>query len=475
MHRISLLVMISCLCSCLLFTNQGYAQQLAGDWHGNVAFLPIQLHITWDSTAHRYKTTMDSPKQQAFGLPFNSFQVTDDSITAGISTIQATLSARIISPDSISGKWQQGNNRVLLSLRRSTLSITLPPRPQEPLLPLPYRSEDVTYTNTDKSITYSGTLTTPLKGGPFPAVLLISGSGPQNRNSEFYGHKPFLVLSDYLTRQGIAVLRVDDRGTAQTTGIYATATVTDFAVDARTNIAYLRSRKDLINPSSIGIIGHSEGGIIGPMVAAGNKDIAFLVMLAGPGAKGKDVLIAQNKALFQQSGADTSALKTYLTLYGKLVDLCLEQDTTGLYVKANKLVQQWETAQSSAVKAQFGITPANVGQQTQTFIRFMCKPEFKSILAYDPQPFLRNIQCPVLALNGSKDLQVVPDFNLAGIAKICRDNGNKKVTTRELPGLNHLFQTASTGAPAEYSQISETFSPIAMELIGSWIKQQVSR
>ncbi|PSL49589.1 hypothetical protein CLV51_101923 [Chitinophaga niastensis] len=473
MKRISLLAVYSLLPVTLFLSITVQAQQLADDWHGTLQAFPIIVHITWNNANKNYQATMDSPEQNAYGYAFDSFTVVDNQVKATMAQLHVTMEGTIENTNRINGQWKQGMVQLPFIMDRGKLEIAKPVRPQEPFPPFPYHTTDVTFTNTDKSITYGGTLTTPEAGKNFPVALLISGSGAQNRNSEIFGHKPFLLIADYLTRHGIAVLRVDDRGVGQTTGHYQGSTIADFTKDAAAAVAYLKTRKDIINPKKIGLIGHSEGGAIAPTLVAGDKDIAFMVLLAGPGVNGKNVMLAQNKAI--ASAIDSNSVNAYLELYGKITDLVLATDTTGLYTRTIKMGEQWLKQQTPQTLSTLGITAENISRQTLVLAYAMSNPEIKSVLAYDPLPVLSNVKCPVLALNGSKDVQIVASLNLPGIKKILTESGNKDVTTIELPGLNHLFQTAGTGMPSEYKTITETFSPKALEQISSWILQHTNK
>ena len=298
----------------------------------------------------------------------------------------------------------------------------------------------------------AATLTIPQGKGPFPAVVLITGSGPQDRDETLLGHKPFLVLSDYLTRQGIAVLRADDRGVGKSTGVFANATTADFATDTEAGIAYLKTRPE-IDPHKIGLVGHSEGGVIAPMIAARNPDVAFIVMMAGTGVRGDEVLVAQSEAIAVASGQNPDQAAKDATKEREMLKLVeTEKDPTAL---------EKELKEKMA-----GDVPAGqIGMQ----ITQLTSPWFRYFLTYDPATALRKVTCPVLAINGEKDKQVLPSQNLPPIRKALEQAGNKRFEVDELPGLNHLFQSSKTGSPGEYAQIEETISPVALEKIATWI------
>jgi hypothetical protein len=321
--------------------------------------------------------------------------------------------------------------------------------------PYPYREEEVTFANKVQNVTLAATFTLPQGTGPFPAVLLITGSGPQDRDETLLGHKPFLILSDYLTRHGIAVLRADDRGTGKSTGVFANATTADFATDVEAGVAYLKTRSE-VNPQKIGLIGHSEGAMIAPMVAARNRDVAYIVMMAGTGVPGDQVLVAQGEAIQIASGVKPEDAAK---------DAAEERDMIKL-VENEKDQAVLEKELTEKMKGD--VPDAQIGMQ----ITQMTSPWMRFFLTYDPSTALRKLTCPVLVLNGSLDKQVLPDENLPVIRKALEEAGNKHFEIDELSGLNHLFQTAKTGSPAEYAQIEETMSPIALEKIGTWILKQ---
>lgn len=364
---------------------------------------------------------------------------------------------------SIDGEWKQGGQSLPITFMRVDKAPELN-RPQEPVKPYPYREEQVIYRNEQAGIRIAGTLTMPCIEAPFPAVLLISGSGGQDRDSTELGHKPFLVLSDYLTRLGIAVLRVDDRGVGESTGDFAQSTSRDFAGDVLAGVEYLKSRED-INPKKIGLIGHSEGGIIAPMVAAKSPDVAFIVMMAGTGLNGEDILYLQGAFLARANGAKDDTIAK-LRLLQECIYTLLKQETDDAAAE-EKLRVILENAK---------LQLSGEEKQKMLFSTYMkiinIIPWYRHLLISDPKPTLMKVQCPVLAINGDKDLQVPSEENLHAIKEALKAGGNTDYMVKELPNLNHLFQTAETGAPSEYGMIEETISPSALNVIADWVLEQ---
>jgi len=430
-----------------------------GAWLGTLDLGSMKLRVVFHivNTEDGLTATMDSPDQGANGLPTNSVTRDGSSLKIEIKSIGGAFEGKIAADlSSIDGTFTQLGNSHPLALKRVKDQAELElKRPQNPVKPYPYRDEDASYDNKLQNVTLAATLTIPAGKGPFPAVVLITGSGPQDRDESLMGHKPFLVLSDYLTRHGIAVLRADDRGTAKSTGDFKAATTADFATDTEAGIAYLKTRAE-VDLHKIGLIGHSEGGTIAPMIAARNKDVAFIVMMAGTGVPGDDVIVAQSEAIAIASGKEPAEAAKNAAKEREILKLVeTEKDETVLEKELREQIA--------------GEVPdAQIGVQIQQ----LTSPWFRYFLTYDPATALRKVTCPVLVLNGSLDKQVLPSQNLPPIRKAQAEAGNQHVEIDELPGLNHLFQTAKTGAPSEYSQIEETMSPVALDKMASWILKQ---
>ena len=367
----------------------------------------------------------------------------------------------------IEGTWSQGANTFPLAVDK-TDELPEPDRPQRPVEPFPYSSTDVSFPNTRAGIELAGTITTPEGAGPHPAVVLISGSGPQNRNSTLSGHDIFWVLADHLTRNGIAVLRYDDRGVGRSGGSFKEATSEDFASDAQAAVEFLGSHPE-VDGARIGLVGHSEGGLIAPMVATRVDDLAFVVLLAGPGLRGDEILYLQGELIMTANGAPRRLIEKNRTAQEALYRAVREEpDAKAVRAQLLEVFEEFVGSLTSRERAMLGMS-GDLQQVIDAQIATVTSPWYRFFLDYDPAPALRRLRAPVLALNGAKDLQVPPQQNLEAIEGALNAGGNEDVTVRELAGLNHLFQTARTGAPSEYGDIEETFAPVALSTITDWI------
>jgi len=437
------------------------ASEIEGDWLATLdtgmAKLRLALHIV--TTEKGLTATMDSLDQEARGLPVTSIRRAGSSLQFEMKVIGSAYEGKI-NPDlsSFSGTWRQlGKSWPLVFKRVKNPAELERVRPQNPTRPFPYREEEVSYGNPAAKIVLAATLTIPSGNGPFPAVLLIAGSGPQDRDEGLMGHKPFLVLADYLTRKGIVVLRADKRGRGRSQGNYAQAVMADFASDAEAGIAYLKTRRE-VDPRKIGVLGHGEGAVEASMVAIHNSDVAFVVMMAGSGVPGDQLLPEQVKLMDEASGKSSAEIASDLATQ-KEVLAAVEKETD-----PSLLDQDLRDKLAGKVP----------DEQIEMQIRAVTSPWFRDFIQYDPATTLAKLTCPVLVINGEKDLQVPPRQNLPPIRKALQAAGNTNFEIDELPGLNHRFQTAKTGAVSEYSEIEETMSPVALDKITSWILKQAS-
>lgn len=427
---------------------------ILGDWYGalNVgAKVPVVLHVKADGTA-----SLDSPSQGAAGMPA-SINVAGSTVTVVLTAPPARFEGQVAADGaSLVGQWRQGGGAAPLTFTRTAPVAAR--RPQTPQPPFPYRAEEVVYVNPASGLKLAGTLTLPPGPGPFPVALLITGSGTQDRDETVFDHKPYLLLADRLTRKGVAVLRVDDRGAGGSEPGPATVTSADFATDVAAGVAFLRGRKD-IDPARIGLIGHSEGGLIAPLVAAKDPRIAFLVLLSAPGVDGRTLILSQNRAMAVASGATPAQIEAMLKAKAAWFDAIRDAPDDDV-----------ARARLTAVIDQQGV-PADSPSRPQ--ILSLAVPWWRYSLNTHPEVALRQVKVPVLAIGGSKDLQVPAAENLAAIkAALAAD---KDVTVREIPNLNHLLQTAKTGLPSEYPQIEETTAPAALDLIVDWTVKTATR
>lgn len=405
--------------------------------------------------------TFDSVDQGASGLRIDTVTLTGSAVRLDLKTPVARYEGTLSSDGAtIEGAWVQGGASFPLTLRRGVPAA--PKRPQLPKPPFPYAAEAVSYQNTAAAITLAGTLTLPRATTPAPAVILITGSGAEDRDETVFGHKPFLVLADHLTRNGIAVLRVDDRGVGGSSGKTSDATSDDFAGDVLAGIDYLKTRKE-IDPKRIGLVGHSEGGLIAPIAANRSSDVAFIVLMAGPGLPGDEILYLQGAAIAKAAGAPDAAIAANRAGQERIFTIVKEEKDPAIMTARLRQVADSIVAGMPAEQRE------GTRRLIESQMAALATPWFHYFLSYDPRPALAKVKCPVLALNGERDLQVPYQPNLEAIAAALRAGRNSDATTMPLPGLNHLFQTAVTGSPAEYATIEETMAPAALDAITSWI------
>lgn len=454
------------LLSFVFFTFAAHAQDIAGSWNGSLKIGGTQLRVVLNisKSANGYTSTLDSPDQGAKGIPVSNTLFENGKLNIEISAAGIAYSADLQN-DTFVGTFKQGGKEFPLALSKGEVTTEPAKRPQEPQKPYPYNSEEVTFENHKAQITLAGTLTLPPQKGKYPAVILISGSGPQNRDEELLGHKPFLVIADYLTRHGIAVLRFDDRGVGQSKGVFKGATSADFASDVESAVAYLRTRQDI---RQIGLMGHSEGGLIAPMVATTNPNVAFIVLLAGTGIRGDKLLLMQQELIARANGESENDIALGKKVNEKAFDMIVKS------TDSEQLKNDLTAYLAQALKENPTMKPTGVSNEAfiAQEVAITTNPWFRYFMKYDPISSLKKVKCPVLALNGEKDLQVPAKENLSAIESALKEGGNNEVTTKMYAGLNHLFQECKTGSPAEYPIISQTFSPTVMEDFTKWIKQQ---
>jgi uncharacterized protein len=428
---------------------------LSGTWLGTLQVPPIPLRFVLNverAEDGSWTGTADSPDQSAFGLPITSIVVSGNDVVVRLDAAGLEFSGQLSADGQrLVGAVEQGGSSLPLTLERQAGPLDYR-RPQDPVPPFPYDTMDVTFESEAPGVTLAGTLSWPEGPGPFATVVLITGSGPQNRNEELQNHRPFLVLSDALARANVAVLRYDDRGVGESTGDFASATTLDFADDARGAIRYLRSQTTF-PVASVGLVGHSEGGLIAPLVADGNAEVSFLVLLAGPSVDGATIILAQARALAAADGASAAELDA-VEAQQRAILACLEDPEAAL-----------AGVDACLREALAGLTEPELSQ----VLAELESPWRRWFVAYDPGPVLRRTRVPVLALNGSLDLQVPASVNVPVMEAAFEEAGNEQASVFELMGLNHLFQHAVTGSPSEYGLITETMAPEVLTQIAGWI------
>lgn len=437
-----------------------------GSWKGVLKVQSQELPIVFNISENEgvLISTMDSPSQGAAGLATDSTSFADSILTIVMSKFGIRYEGTF-DGTSIIGTFTQSGAPFSLNLTRGKYKAEA--KFQEPKEPYPYLSEDVVFTNDNAdNIKLVGTLTIPTNINNPPVAILITGSGPQNRDQELLGHKPFLVLSDHLTRKGIAVLRYDDRGTAASGGSYSTATTFDFASDVEAAISYLKTRSDVIDITKIGLIGHSEGGLIAPMVASENKEIAFCVLLAAPGISGKEILMTQTRKAMELGGVSEEDIAINEQYSLKIYEICSNYKGEDSKNEIIAIFGEMKNSSSEMLKSQ--LTDDVIAQQ----VNILTSPWMRTYIKIDPAEYLTKVKCPVLAINGEKDFQVVAEINLEEIEKNLKSANNSDITVEKLKDLNHLFQTSETGSFSEYASNEETFSPIALEIISDWINDR---
>jgi pimeloyl-ACP methyl ester carboxylesterase len=413
----------------------------------------LRIGLNVKNQEGKISATLDSLDQGAFGIPLESVDVEGNRIRFSRQSLALSYQG-VLEGDRIEGTLTQGGRALPLAFERGKPKPVA--RPQYPKPPFPYDAEEVTVANGDLRL--AGTFTHPKQGGPFAALLLVTGSGPEDRDETVFNQKPFLVISDFLTRAGYAVLRLDDRGTGKSTGNFGASGLEEFTGDALAAVAWLKGRPE-VNAKRIGILGHSEGGIVGPMAAVRSSDVAFVIMLAGPAQPFGELMAEQSAGLMRASGAPEPLVEANLEL-GRQAFAILRQepDPAKARERLRQLAAEWKAKQ-----------PA-LATQLEAQLPRLLTPEVRSLFAYRAGETLAKLRCPVLALFGGKDLQVPADSNLRAAAEAFTAGHVPSFTLVKLAGLNHLFQTAKTGNITEYAQSEETISPRVLETIAAWLR-----
>ncbi len=453
--------------------SQSVRDYIPGSWQGVLNVGAVELRLAFNISIGEdlsYKATLDSPDQGAVDIPMGKVSLNEDSLRIEAPLLQAYYIGKFEADSSIQGEWHQAGRMFKLDLEKAQGAFMLN-RPQEPRPPYPYREEEVSFSNSEEGFSLGGTLTLPEGEGPFPAAVLVSGSGSQNRDEEIFGHKPFKVIADHLTRKGIAVLRYDDRGVGSSGGNAAESTTEDLAGDARSAMDYLLTRSE-IDHSKMGLIGHSEGGMIAFMLASSHKDITYIVSLAGPGVDGKTILLEQSNHIARLSGAAEAILEDNWNVMNGVYELLIDnesyepwrEETLVFTTKFYSEKTMWDYSEEEIERGKENLL-ASIPESAYAWMRYF--------VMFDPEPFFGSITCSVLALNGEKDCQVLAEKNIKAIQDGLTRAGNTKTLSLIIPGVNHLFQHCETGLVNEYGIIEETFDPNTLELISDWIWLQV--
>lgn len=450
-----------------------HVQTWTGKMKAGFQEFDFQFRVFEDDEKNK-TATLDSFTENIEGIPCGI--VKDGSkitIEVPIATAPATFVGALEGENKIVGEWEQKDNKYPLTLKQVPLSSTRElklNRPQTPQPPFDYDSEEVTIENKKDGLTLAGTLTTPKGNGPFPVVVLISGSGPQDRDETLFSHKPFFVIADHLAKNGIGVLRFDDRGTASSTGDFASATSADFANDVESVVEFLKA-KDKVDATKIALCGHSEGGLIAPIVASRRTDLAAIVMLAGPGVNGRQIAFNQSRLIAAAAGAQEYEMKINDMLLAKIFEY---QDQNkpldGSFLDA--IIKQIESAVPGDKTDEFNVDETRAA--IQQAVARTDTPWFKYFATFEPATALSKVKCPVLAIVGEKDLQVDPKLNNPAIEKALMDGGNPDYQVTVLPELNHLFQKCKTGAMSEYNQIEHTIDQSALDLLTDWLSKKLN-
>lgn len=474
MHKLSLIAAILLFLTGFKGENPVLLKFIEGNITSESIKLKVQFKVYEDSVTHLRYAKMNVPAQMVQDYPVTVVKYASDSVIFKMEgLVKASFAGKVVA-DSITGKWKQSGLEFGLNLKNA-ISHT---RPQNPQKPFPYTEEEVVYTNMDKSIRYGATLTIPKGKTKIPSVILITGSGQQDRDETLFGHKPFLIIADYLTRNGIAVLRVDDRGIGKTTGDVRNATSKDFSTDVMAGIDFLKARTD-INSSYIGLIGHSEGSMIALLTAGYNKDVSFIISLAGPGVNGKAIMLSQSTHGLKKMQFNDNSISKINELRSMIADVIGSEpdiSTAKQRIMANLTIWMGNTDSLTKVGAGFifqnGRWTSN-GAAYDLYMSQMRSPWMKYFIAFDPKTALVNVNCPLLVLNGEKDMQVFCDLNISGFKSVAKDLKKTNMEFHQFPDLNHLFQHCKTGEMDEIAEIEETFSIEVLKKMSDWIHNTV--
>ncbi|MFD0931229.1 alpha/beta hydrolase family protein [Psychroflexus salinarum] len=439
----------------LLISFTNYAQDISGDWTGELNFAGTSLVINFKiyKSEGKYQSLISSPAQNLSDLKTTSTSLADSLLTIDIETLRAKYKGKWSTKDTIAGNFIQNGMSLKLNLSRGNTKLE---RPQEPQPPFDYYVEDVVFTNAKDSIDLAGTLTLPKKEGEFPVVILISGTGPQDRNSTILRHKPFLLLAHELTQSGVGVFRFDERGVGESEGEFLKAELEDFITDVKSAYDFLKVRDD-INSEKIGLLGHSIGGVVAPRLAV-KEDISFLILLAAPGIDGDKMMLKQRADFLKIRGLNDTQVEQSNEIFENTFKFIRTSSATG---------KQFEVELIQFMKENYA--DVMMEKELKAIVEQVLSKEILGLLRNRPSQYLSLVDCPVLAIGGTNDFQVSSKENLEAIELAVKKGGNEKIEIKEFEGLNHLFQESETGDSAEYGTIEQTMSPEVLKYIKDWM------
>ena len=471
MKKISILFLSFILCA------TGFSQATVSNWTGilNAGGQKIELRLHLIQNPDKtYSSNWDVPAQKAMGITSSKTQLENNQLSIEIKMIGASYIGKINAEgNAIEGSWGQSGMSFPLNMEplKEGQAATIIAKPQTPKPPFNYASEDIVYKGVQTQLNYGATLTYPKDNAKHSLVILITGSGRQDRDETIFDHKPFAVIADYLTKKGFAVLRVDDRGAGKSTGDFSKSTTADFALDVEEHIRYAKTLA-MIDTTKIGLLGHSEGGLIAPMVAARNKSVAFIILMAGPGIEIAELMATQNEMVLKSAGISQQAIDAYIPLYKQLMKTIIVMDKKEDAILTSKsIVKEWfNKTDKNLVKLTTNIsTEADIDKFATSMAETLSTNWWKFFAAYNPQPNLQKVKCPVLALNGSADIQVPAAVSIKGIEAALKKGGNKHFVTKQFEGLNHLFQKCNKCTVQEYGELETTIEGEVLETIGNWL------
>ena len=459
------------------FLFPAWSQQAIENWTGqlNAGGQKIELRLHLIQNADKsYTSNWDVPAQKAKGIPSSKTDFKNDQLSIEVKMIGASYTGKLnTAGDKLEGTWGQSGMSFPLNMEplKENKNEVVVLKPQTPIPPFSYASDDIVYHGMNTNLDYGATITYPNDKAKHPLIILITGSGKQDRDETIFEHKPFAVLADYLTKKGLSVLRVDDRGAGKSTGDFSKSTSADFAMDVEEHIRYAKTLA-MVDTNKIGLLGHSEGGIIAPMVAAHNKSVAFVILMAGPGIEINEMMAIQNELYLKSLGVDKEAIDAYIPLYKSLMKTIINiNNRQDAIIKANEIVKEWYSKTDKTVAKRItGIKDeSDINTFASTMTDAFSSNWMKYFAAYNPQLALQKLKCPVLAINGSADIQVPAVEDLKAIEAALKKAGNKHVVTKQFEGLNHLFQKCNKCTTQEYGELTTTIEPEVLDYIGEWL------